>query len=819
MPTRIPAVRGMLTGVLGALAVAVVAAPANAAQPDPSRAFLDRNCIACHNSARPTANLALDAEAIDPRDPPRDAEIWEKVVRKLRTGAMPPAGRPRPDPQAAAALVAHLETAIDAAAALRPMVGRPVAHRLNRVEYANAIRDLLGLDVDASTLLPPDDSGYGFDNIGDVLTVSPLLMERYLAAAGKIARLATGIAGGASSEIYTLSKYLRQDDRMSEDLPFGSRGGMAVRHTFPSTGDYVAKLHLLKNHRDQIRGMRQVHDLEVRLDGERLQLFTVGRLPLVNPTPEQRADEQQYILNGDEGLNVRFRATAGPHLVSAAFLARPVVREGPLRPALSVATFGFSGDAALYATEEPALWTIEIEGPLDVALPVRAGHVDTASGERLFVCRPTDTAAEISCARDIFSRLVRRAYRRPVTDADLEPLLALFVEGRARGGFEAGVELALRKVLASPEFLFRITHDPVDAGRGSPYRLTDLDLASRLSFFLWSSIPDEELLGLAEQGRLADPAVLDRQVARMLADPRASALIDNFAGQWLYLRNMRLVMPDPETFPEFDDNLREAFARETELFLTSQLREDRSVLDLLRADYTFLNERLARHYGIPGVYGSHFRRVELPAGGRRGLLGHASVLTVTSYATRTSPVLRGKWLLENLLGAPPPPPPPDIPALQEIGEEGVAPSSVRERMEVHRRNPVCASCHAQMDPLGFALENFDAIGRWRETGEGGDPIDASAELPNGETIAGPGGLAQLFAGQPDRFASTVVEKLMTYGIGRGVEYYDAPAVRAIVRAAAASDYRWSSLISGIVRSAPFQMRMSDGAVSDARRAP
>ena len=795
------------------------APPQTQAAPDPSRAFLDRNCIVCHNSRRLTANLALDAAAVDPLDAPQHAEVWEKVIHKLSTGAMPPAGRPRPDPAAAAALVAHLETTIDAAAARRPMVGRPVAHRLNRTEYANAIRDLLGLEVDASTLLPPDDAGYGFDNIGDVLTVSPMLMERYLVAAGKIARLATGTADGASSEIYTLSKYLRQNDRMSEDLPFGSRGGMAVRHAFPATGEYVVKLRLLKNHRDQIRGMRQIHDLEVRLDGERLQIFTVGRLRVQDPTPEQREEERQYILKGDQELNVRFRTTAGPHLVSAAFLAKPAMPEGPLRPALSVATFGFSGDVALYATEEPALWTVEIEGPFDVAPRAGAGPVDTASGERLFVCRPADAAAEIPCAREIFSRFVRRAFRRPVTDADLEPLLALFDEGRARDGFEAGVELALRKVLASPEFLFRLEHDPVDIEPGSPYRLSDLALASRLSFFLWSSIPDEELLELAEQGKLADPGVLERQAARMLADPRAIALVHNFAGQWLYLRNMQLVMPDPETFPEFDDNLREAFARETELFLIRQLREDRSVLDLLEADYSFLNERLARHYGIPGVYGSRFRRVELPEAGRRGLLGHGSVLTVTSYATRTSPVLRGKWLLENLLGAPPPPPPPDIPALREIGEEGVAPSSVRERMELHRRNPVCASCHAQMDPLGFALENFDAIGRWRETGEGGTPIDATAELPDGTTISGPAGLARVFVEQPDRFASTVVEKLLTYATGRGVEYYDAPVVRAIVRAAAAHDYRWSSLISGVVTSAPFQMRMSDGVASDARREP
>ena len=784
-----------------------------AVQRDPSRAFLDRNCVVCHNGTRLTANLALDA--LDPADAPRHAEVWEKVIRKLRSGAMPPAGRPRPDPRAAEAFVAGLETSIDAAAARRARVGRPVAQRLNRVEYSNAVRDLLGFEVDPAELLPPDDAGYGFDNIGDVLTVSPMLFERYLSAAGRIARLAAGTTAGAASHIYTVSKYLRQNDRMGEDLPFGSRGGLAVRHTFPATGEYVVRLRLLKNHRDQVRGMRQVHDLELRLDGKRLHLFTVGRLPLANPTPEQRQEEAQYILHADEGLDVRFRTTAGTHLLSAAFLAKPVVAEGPLRPAISVASFGFSADAALYATEEPALWTVEVEGPLgvegrfDAAQRPGAGPADTASGPRLFVCRPAAGEEERPCAREILARLARRAFRRPVTDADVEPLLALFDAGRSRGGFASGIELALRKVLASPEFLFRIESEPAGAAPGTPYRVSDLDLASRLSFFLWSSIPDEELLALAERGRLGEPAVLERQVARMLADPRAAALVHNFAGQWLYLRNMQLVLPDPEAFPEFDDNLREAFARETDLFLLSQLREDRSILELLEADYTFLNERLARHYEVPGVYGSRFRRVALPGGGRRGLLGHGSVLTVTSYANRTSPVLRGKWLLENLLGAPPPPPPPDIPALREIGEEGVPPSSVRERLELHRRNPVCASCHAQMDPLGFALENFDAVGRWRTTGAGGDPIDPTAVLPDGTTISGPAELARVFVAQPERFASTVVEKLLTYATGRGVEHYDAPTVRAIVRDAAARDYRWSALISGVVTSAPFRMRMSE----------
>ncbi len=814
-----------LLGMVAFAALVVASATPHAAPPqleaaqaepalDPSRVFLDRNCIACHNSARPTAHLALDRTAIDPREAPERADIWEKVIRKLRTGAMPPAGRPRPDAQAVGAFVSHLETSIDAAAAARPMVGRPVAHRLNRAEYANAIRDLLALDIDTSELLPPDDAGYGFDNIGDVLTVSPLLLERYMTAAGKIARLAIGSAGDATSHTYTLSKYLRQDERMNEDLPFGSRGGVAVRHTFPATGEYVIKLRLHKNLREQIFGLDQIHHLEVRLDGERLQLFTTGRSTTERsrrPSDERR----QYLLHADRDLDVRVRTTAGPHLVSAAFLAKPSVPEGPLRPAVSVATYGF-GDLDVH--QEPALWTIGIDGPFHVESTTDSA--DSPSRRQLFVCRPADATdkAETACAKEILSRLASRAFRRPVTDPDLDSLLPFFREGRGRGGFDAGIELALRKVLVSPKFLFRIERDPVDAAPGAPYPVSDLELASRLSFFLWSTIPDEELLALAIAGKLAEPDVLDQQVRRMLADARSSALVDNFAGQWLYLRNMQLVLPDPATFPEFDDNLREAFTRETDLFLNNQLREDRSVLKLLSSDYTFLNERLARHYGIPGVYGSRFRRVELPDDTRRGLLGHGSVLTVTSYANRTSPVLRGKWILENLLGAPPPPPPANVPALKEIGEAGVPPSTVRERLELHRQNPVCASCHAQMDPLGFALENYDAVGKWRTIGEGGIPIDPSAIMADGTTISGPSGLARLFIDQPDLFASTVAEKLMTYAIGRGVEYYDAPAIRAIVRDSAAHDYRWSSLITGVVTSSPFQMRMSQDETDDARRA-
>ena len=651
--------------------------------PDPSRVFLDANCVACHNSRRLTANLSLDTDTVDPRSAHEDAEVWEKVIRKLRTGAMPPASRPRPDPRDVDLFASHLETTIDEAATRRPMVGRPVAHRLNRTEYANAVGDLLDLEVDATDLLPPDDAGYGFDNIGDVLTVSPMLLERYMSAAGKISRLATGSAGReTTTHTYSLSRYLRQNDRMSEDLPFGSRGGMAVRHIFPASGEYIVRLRLLKNHRDQIRGLYQPHDLEVRLDGERLRLFTVGR-PAGEREGQPQGEWTQYLLHADEDLDVQVRTTAGPHLVSAAFLAKPVVSEGPLRRPVSIASYAFNSELVGDVTDEPGLSTIRIDGPFEVeSSPVDA---DSPSRRRLFVCHPSDASEERPCAREILSQLARRAFRRPITETDVDALLVVFDEGRDRGGFEAGIEFALRKVLVSPDFLFRLERDPTDFPPASPYELSDVELASRLSFFLWSTIPDEELLSLAVEGELGDPTVLDRQVARMLADPRADALVHNFAGQWLYLRNMQQVAPDPVEFPAFDDNLRNAFARETEMFLVSQLREDRSVLELLEADYTFMNERLAKHYGVPGVYGSHFRRVHLSDSTRRGLLGHGSILTVTSYANRTSPVLRGKWLLENILGAPPPPPPANVPALRELGDEGVAPSSVRERMELHRR--------------------------------------------------------------------------------------------------------------------------------------
>lgn len=793
---------GVLLLVLGAT---LLGQDARAASPGAERrAFLDKHCVTCHNQRLLTAGLALDTVDVDALP---ETAVWEKVVRRLRSGAMPPVGRPRPAEDAVRLFVRGVEADIDARAARNPHPGRTAAHRLNRAEYANAVRELLALDIDATSLLPPDDAGYGFDNIGDVLSVSPMLMERYMAASAKISRLAVGVSDpGPSSQTYTLSKYIRQDDRMSEDLPFGSRGGLAVQHVFPMDAEYELRVRLLKNHRDQIRGMSQWHELEVRIDGERARLFRVGRNPTVKVDPEEM---QRLILHGDEDLNLRVTTTAGPHQLAVAFVDRPAVAEGPLASELSVASFGFSG-AAVDADQQPAVWTLRVDGPFN---PRPA--TDTPSRRRIFVCRPDEgggvrtalaraSGAELSCARRIMSTLARRAYRRPVTDGDVKTLLAFFEQGRARGGFDVGIEVALRRMLASPEFLFRIERDPATPDASTAYRLSEIELASRLSFFLWSGIPDDELLDLAEHGQLRRG--MAQQIRRMLRDPRATALVKNFAGQWLYLRNLQGVAPDPNLFPEFDDNLREAFRQETELFFGSQLRENRSVMQLLTSDHTFLNERLARHYGVPGVYGSHFRRVSVGDNRRHGLLGHGSILTVTSYATRTSPVLRGKWLLENVLGAPPPAPPPNVPALKEVGEKGVAPSSVRQRMEQHRRNPVCASCHAQMDPLGFALENFDAVGKWRTTAEGGAPIDTRAILPNGRAIDGPAEMRAALLSDPEAFVTTVAEKLLTYAIGRGLDHHDAPAIRRIVRSAATDDYRWTTLIESVIDSVPFQMR-------------
>ena len=764
--------------------------PAAEGQPSgPQQALVNRYCLGCHNDRALQGGLSLEAAPLD--DVAGHAEVWERVVRKLRAGAMPPEGAARPDAAAYRGLLDHVETALDARAEATPDPGRTdTFRRLNRTEYRNAVRDLLDLDVDVVALLPRDDASYGFDNVG-LVELSPTLMERYLAAAQKISRLAVGSSAVApGSRVVTLRPDLTQEAHL-EGLPLGTRGGAVVDHTFPLDGEYEIEVRLARNRNENVEGLRDPHVVEMLLDGERLKLFTV--VPDRNRLGGYYADE-----GVDKHLNLRLHVAAGPHTVGAAFLRKNAALIETERQPYQAQ---FNQDR--HPRQQPAVHSISISGPFD---PSGAG--DTPSRRRIFTCRPADAADEADCAAGIVSALARRAFRRPVSYGDVEMPLSFYERGRAAGGFEAGIELALRALLTSPEFIFRIEEDPQDAAPGTPYRLGDFALASRLSFFLWSSIPDDELLDLAEAGRLRDPRVREAQVRRMLADPRAGALTANFAGQWLHLRNLEAAAPNLRRFPDFDDNLRRAFRRETELLFGSVVDQDRSVLDLLQADYTFLNERLARHYGISGVYGSRFRRVDLPPGSPRGgLLGHGSVLTVTSYATRTSPVLRGKWILDNLLGMPPPPPPADVPPLEEP-EPGVAARSMRERMEAHRVNPACAACHRLMDPAGLALENFDAIGRWRDRGEDWSPIDARGSIPGGGEFDGMAGLRDAVLARPHVFAGAVAEKLLTYALGRGLDHNDGPAVRRIVRGAADEDYRFSSLVLGIVESIPFQMRRS-----------
>jgi mono/diheme cytochrome c family protein len=747
-----------------------------------ARSLLDAYCVRCHNPRLKTAGLVLD-RTVDADDVTVAPEMWERVVRKVRSGAMPPAGLPRPDATSFKSWVSNLEGALDRAAEASPNPGRPAAvHRLNRAEYANAVRDLLAIQIDGRSFLPADDSGYGFDNIGDVLSVSPGLLERYMLAAAKVARLAVGdpmLRPGTTT--YRSSPLALQDDRTSERLPFGSRGGMAIQHVFPLDGDYILKISLARSlDGAQIKG---VHQLDVRIDHALVKQFTVD------------AAKPDTVKN----IEVRAPVKAGTRLVGISFvgsLDSALPRD--LRPAPPPpSAFAFQ----LYPID-PAVSSFDIVGPYDGKV-----SLDTASRRAIFTCQPSSPSTEKACATKIVSTLARRAYRRPITDADIKPLMTAYTAGRAGGTFDDGIEWALEAMLSSPKFLFRIERDPANVKAGAPYRVSDLELASRLSFFIWSSIPDNELIDLAARNKLSEPATLIRQVKRMLADPKSKAVVENFAGQWLWLRNLRTAAPNADLFPTFDDNLREALLQETSLFVESQIREDRPLVELLTADYTYLNERLAKHYGIPGVYGSHFRRIRYPDDRRAGLLGHGSLLTVTSYPNRTSPVVRGKWLLENLLGAPPPPPPPNVPALKENGE-GSKPTTVRERMEQHRSNPVCASCHARMDPLGFALENFDAIGQWRAVdAEAHAPIDASGVLQDGTKFNGPSEFRRALVARKAEFVGSVTERLMTYALGRGLEYYDQPVVRQILRDAAASEYRWSSVIMNIVQSKPFQMRI------------
>jgi hypothetical protein len=724
---------------------------------------VNQYCLGCHNDRTRTADVSL--AGVSAADVAAHAPVLEKVLQKVRAGEMPPLGRPRPDAITAAKLVSWLETALDRAAAVEPNPGAPAIHRLNRAEYANAVRDLLGLDLDHARDLPADDSGYGFDNIGDVLTVSPLHIEKYVAAARRISRVAVGtLAPRPVVEKYSPPRGTAAE--AIDGLPPNERGGIKFTHYFPFAADYSMTV--------RVRGRRAAElpapKLDVRVDGRRVRVFDA----------DFDAEEANQ---GTRNFELQHTFASGEHEIMAGFLTEYATTETSER----TVTDGFSVDYVL------------VGGPFN---PTGAG--DTESRRRIFVCRPAIGQAEALCARQILTTLARRAYRRPVTEGDIEPLVRLFAMGRADGvSFDDGIEMALSGVLVSPSFLFRAAVAPEAGEPGSVYRITDIDLASRLSFFLWSSIPDEELLELAEQDRLDEPDVLAAQIARMLADPKARALMDNFGGQWLHLRNVADWTPDPERFADFDDSLRYAFQRETELFLEDLIRQDRSVLELIDADYTFLNERLADFYGIADVDGGYFRRVSLDDTARGGIMTHGSVLMVTSYPTRTSPVLRGKWVLENLLGAPPPPPPPNVPALADVAETSA--SSLREALEQHRANPVCAVCHSRLDPLGFALENFDAVGGYRLEDDG-VAVEATGALPDGTVIDGPRGLQAVLRSRRQEFVETLADKLLTYALGRGLESYDRPAVRAIRRRVEAGDYQFSALVGAIVDSVPFRLR-------------
>jgi hypothetical protein len=752
---------------------------------------IDQYCVTCHSQRLKTGGLSL--EGLDAARAGSNPELWEKVVRKLQARSMPPQGVRRPDEATYHAVQAALEAALDAEAAAHPNPGAPILHRLNRAEYANAVRDLLDLDVDVTSLLPPDDSAYGFDNISDVLGVSPSLQEKYVSAAMKIAAVAVGnpdIAAG--SDTFRIRQDLSQDQHI-DGLPLGTIGGTAVRHTFPLDADYVFQAKLYRTNLDIVRGLEYPHDVEVAIDGKRVYLATIGGREDLEALFDKPTDTGDAV---DARLRVRVPVTAGPHEVTVAFVEdAPVAEPVRLQPFLrsSIDNFDWAG--------RPHIQTFTITGPFNAS-----GPGDTPSRRRIFVCRPKSAAGEAPCAEKILSTLVRRAYRAPAEPLDMQRVMKIYREGRRSGTFETGIEAALQRILAAPKFTFRVERDQPNIAPGTPYRISDVELASRLSFFLWSSIPDDELLKVAETGKLKDPAVLEAQVRRMLADERARALVDNFAGQWLQLRNVRNVQPNSDLFPDFDDNLRLALKTETELFFESIVKEDRSLVDLMTADDTFVNERLARHYGIPGIHGSRFRRVTLTDERRFGLLGKGSVLAVTSHAERTSPVLRGKWVLDNILGAPVPPPPPDIPQLKEKAE-GEKPKTMREQMAEHRTNPVCATCHKVMDPIGLSMENFDVVGAWRSDDEG-NPIDATGELGDGTKVDGVVTLRKALMAHPEVFVSAITEKLTIYALGRGLDARDMPAVRAIIHGAAGGGYRFSSIVLGIVRSTPFTMRVA-----------
>jgi hypothetical protein len=764
------------------MAIALIAAPFTAAQQQaPPQALVNHYCVGCHSQKLHTAGVSL--EGLDLAKMSQDAAVWEKVYRKVGAGQMPPAGLPHPPAAESAAFIGWLGDELDRAAAEHPNPGRPTIHRLNRAEYSNAIRDLLALDIKPGAKLPADDTGYGFDNIGDVLSLSPVLIERYMSVARMVSRLAVGdtnikpVVDEFDMPRIPAAKMIRTE-RVSDDLPFDSAGGIAIPYHFPVDADYVIRVKMPS-----------------------------GPTPTEGPVPEPKIMELRVpVKAGTRTLGVTFLGESEVPEIIPTFGLRRGAPAGPPEPP-STAKLDIRLDGArlkLYdvprGANGPRFSNVTIAGPYDIQRPG-----DTPSRQKIFVCKAAKAVDEEPCARKIISTLGRRAYRRPFTDADLKPLLTFYRAGRREGNFDSGIAMALRAMLVSPDFLFRVERDPVGSAPGSVHRVSDFELASRLSFFLWSSIPDDELLRLAEQGKLHDEAVLAQQVSRMIDDRRSKAFASNFAGQWLYLRNLAQVRPDPDSFPDFDPALGQSFQRETTLFFEAVMRENRPVTDLLGADFTYLNQRLAEHYGIPNVYGSQFRRVTLKDSNRGGLLGQGSILTVTSYPNRTSVVQRGKWVLENLLGAPPPPPPPDIPALEEHAKDGKK-LTMRQQMEQHRANPTCSSCHARMDPIGFSLENYDGVGAWR-TKDAGNVIDPTGKLPDGTTFEGPAGLRNLLlTAHRDEFLSTFTEKLLTYALGRGLESYDMPAIRAILREAASHETTIPAIINSIVKSPQFQMR-------------
>ena len=751
--------------------------------------IVDQYCVVCHNGTLKTGGLELDKYDINNIEDHPD--VWERVLRKLRANAMPPTGMPRPEKAVFEKFELDLANSLDALALKNPNPGRTATFsRLNRQQYQNAVKDIFDLDIDVSELLPKDDASFGFDNV-NLTNLSPTLMERYLAAAQKIAQLAVGSPlNSPSSHVELVAADRTQEDRF-EGLPFGTRGGTQFTYHFPRDGEYRLDVTLARDRNENIEGLTEPHEVEINIDGERVDIFQV------EPNRSERFAKFYYSDQGaGTGLQTSTFVKAGAREVGITFIKKnSAIIESTRQPYQA----HFNRDR--HPRQQPAVLSVSIAGPYN-----STGISETSSRKRIFSCKPNTSISASECAKSIVTNIATAAFRRPVSDEDLGTPLKFFEQVNSEKGFEPGIEMALRAILVSPEFLFRIEQDPKDFGSGEIYVLNDFELASRLSFFLWSSIPDEELMALASRGSLSDPEVLEQQVKRMLKDSKAQSLASNFADQWLYLRNLDAVDPNLRLFPDFDDNLRQSMRKETEMLFENIISDNRNVMELLSADYTFLNERLARHYDIPNVYGDHFRKVDLdPASQRIGILGHGSVLTVTSYATRTSPVQRGKWVLENVLGIPPPPPPDDVPALDENTSE-VKIETMRDRMAQHRANPACAACHEVMDPIGLVMENFDAIGRIRNVNSDHPPIDTSGNLPGSKPLNGVIGLRNMLVQNPEAFVGTMSEKLLTYALGRGLEYYDAPAIRSITKEAAANDYSFGSIILALVKSTPFQMR-------------